>query len=148
MVTVFIWPGLLHSNVGHAAMKLDGGFPPGELYISWWPAGVGGVIPFFLDQNIPASLGTFQSDDEAEGSVNFHSIQIFGLDEDAIKVWWGTWLTDLSFRLFHKNCAVTVAKALAIGNHDPLIVTSNETWTPFGVWMYARQIQIIKQVFG
>jgi hypothetical protein len=148
MVTVFVWPGLLHANVGHAAMKVDAGSPPGEIYISWWPAGSGGIIPFLLDVDIPAMLGTFESDDQAEGGVNFHAIQIFGLDEDAIKAWWAGWLLDLNFRLFHHNCAVTVAKALAVGNNDPFIASQNDIWTPFGVYMYARQIQIVKQIFG
>ena len=35
MITVFVWPRLLHANVGHASMKVDGGNPPGEIYISW-----------------------------------------------------------------------------------------------------------------
>ncbi len=103
MITVFIWPGLLHANAGHAAMKVDSGFPPGELYISWWPAGVGGVIPFLLDQNTQKMLSTFGAEDQVEGGVNFHAIQIFGLDEDAVKAWWANWMTDITFRLFHKD---------------------------------------------
>lgn len=148
MVVVYVWPGILNGNVGHTAMKVDGGFPPGEIYISWWPEGTGGIIPFLLDQNIPARLGTFQSDDEAEGFSNFHAIEIHGLDEDAIKAWWAQWLLDMSYRLFHKSCATTVAKALAVGHHDPFTANADDIWTPFGVYMYAQQIRLVKRVFG
>ena len=148
MVTVFVWPGLLQGNVGHASLRIDSTASLPEQYLSWWPAGSGGVGAFLTDQSIPATLHTFAEDEESEDLANFHTISIFGLDEDRMRTWWETWKSDLTFRLFHRSCATTVASALATGNHDQLTLQDNSPWTPFGVWAYAQQIYWTRRLLG
>ena len=43
MITIFVWPGILQGNVGHASMKIESTASLPEEYISWWPAGSGGA---------------------------------------------------------------------------------------------------------
>ena len=148
MISIFVWPGLLQGNVGHASMRIDGTASLPEQYVSWWPAGAGGIVDFLTDQTIPAALHSFEDDDEAEGFVNFHTISFGSLDEDRIRTWWESWKSDMSYRLFHRNCATTVAKALATGNHDVLTLQDDSSWTPFGVWAYAQQVYWTRQLLG
>ena len=86
MITIFVWPGILQGNVGHASMKIESTASLPEEYISWWPAGSGGVVSFLTDQNIPATLHTFDDDDEAEDHATFHSISFLSLDEDRARM--------------------------------------------------------------
>lgn len=148
MIQVFVWPGVLQGNVGHASLRIDSNPSHPEEYVSWWPAGAGGVVAFLTDQGIPAATHTFAEDEAAEEYANFHDIGIFGLDEDAMRNWWTAFKADPTYRLFHRNCATTVAKILAVGNHDPLTLTDNSAWTPFGVWAYAQQIYWIKKLLS
>ena len=78
----------------------------------------------------------------------FHHIGIFGMDEDAMRSWWAKFKADPTYRLFHRSCATTVAKALAAGNHDSLTLDDNSAWTPFGVWAYAQQIYWTRKLLG
>lgn len=148
MITAFIWPGLFQGNVGHASLRIDSTASLTEEYISWWPSGSGSVGMFLTDQGIPAAKHSFSEDEESEEYANFHSIAIFGLDEGRVRAWWQTWQQDPTFRLFHRSCSTTVAKALATGNHDQLALDDNSVWTPFGVWAYAQQIYWTRQLLG
>jgi hypothetical protein len=53
-------------------------------------------------------------------------VSIFGLDEDRMRTWWDTWQSDLTFRLFHRSCATTVASALATGQPRPADVAGQQ----------------------
>ncbi len=144
MIHVFVWPGLLQGNVGHASLRIDSDASNPEEYISWWPAGQGSVVEFLTDVSIPATTYTFEQDEEAEGYANFHTVSIFGMDEHRMRTFWHNWKADATYRLFHKNCATTVMKVLAVGNHDLLTLNEQSLYTPFGVWMYAQQIYFLK----
>lgn len=146
MITVFVWPGVLQGNVGHASLRIEGGATLPDEYLSWWPAGAGGVVSFLTDQSIPATKHTFADDEAAEEYANFHTVVIHNMDEDRMRSWWSQFQSDSTYRLFHRNCATTVAKALAVGNHDLLTLDDNSAWTPFGVWMYAQQIYWVKRL--
>lgn len=147
MIVVYVWPGILQGNVGHASMNIESDASHPAEYVSWWPAG-GGLGEFLTDQTIPGTYHTFDEDDAAEGHANFHTVSIFGLDEDAMRTWWSQWRSDPTYRLFHKNCATTVANGLSVGNHDSLSLDDSSLWTPFGVWMYAQQIYFTKSFLG
>lgn len=145
MIDVFVWPGLLQGNVGHASLRIQSTPSDPEEYCSWWPAGAGTVYDFLTGGAIPARWHTFAEDEEAEDNANFHTISIFGLDEPAMRAFWATWKADPTYRLYYKNCATSVMKLLAVGFHDQLTLNDDSLWTPFGVWMYAHRIYLTKK---
>src|SRR5262245_11546807 len=86
MITVYIWT-FRGKNVawGHASMQV------GATYISWWPEKPG-QVPSKIHPQVYASHPfrnrTFLEDVRAEQQMPDHTIQIDGLDENAIKDWW------------------------------------------------------------
>ena len=93
MITVYVW-NFRGTSVawGHASMRVNGGSPPGEVYISWWPQGSGrspkvpGVDQIYT---VTAIRGrTYADDVRDEEQAPDHVIIFSGLDETAIKTWW------------------------------------------------------------
>lgn len=77
-VEVYFWPPK-GSNIGHAAIMVDGGAPRGKMYLSAWPGSLLSVIV--------AGAGTFNqySDDVAAEGGPPQVVRLTKLDETAIK---------------------------------------------------------------
>lgn len=156
MVTVYVWMPKLNDegskwtfgfglNVGHAAMlvETDGGR---RYYISWWPdeARLGNVSPIRNRRQI--------RDEESEGAGADHTIEIGGMDENAIADWWeGYGLGGgnrhsnevrqgplPAYNLIVQNCSTIVGMGLNIGMDNALY--NPGIWTPIHVLEYARRL--------
>jgi hypothetical protein len=160
MIKVIIWD-FRGVNVawGHASMSVDGGEPPGGIYISWWPSRdnrqpkfpkAGGLLRQVY--SVQAIMGRTY-DDDVQGEDNKppdHVIRLNGLDETAIKTWWHDLLqsSDTIWSSLGQNCATTVARALKAGGGDDMTTgfggwwdSWNVVWTPNDVLDYALAIQ-------
>lgn len=135
MVEVFVWD-FRGSSVawGHASMHVGGdyisGNPTGGEYVSWWPQGNGRqpkfpswAGPLHSIYSVNAISGRAFDDDVApedqggEGQTPDHRIVLVGLDEEAIKTWWGKFKADghHQWSTLSQNCSTTVAMALTAG---------------------------------
>jgi hypothetical protein len=140
VINVFVWPGIIDLNIGHAALQIEEFASHPEEYISWWPAG-GDVWDFLTDGDIPAQYHNFAQDEDVEGDA-FHSIPLEDLDETEMRRWWIDWKSDPTYRLFHKNCSTTVIKALAVGmGYSQLTLNDTSIYTPADVWTIATGLQ-------
>jgi hypothetical protein len=122
---------------GHASMTLDDG-----THISWWPDNP--VPPEFPLYSAPAFPNQSYADDVAfEGRGPDHVIPISGLDEAAIKAWWGDFKSKNKWSTLSQNCSTTVADALdAGGGGDGVYLADwNSFWTPADVRGYADAIK-------
>jgi len=155
MITVYVW-NFRGTSVawGHASMRVNGGSPPGEVYISWWPQGSGrspkvpGVDQIYT---VTAIRGrTYADDVRDEEQAPDHVIIFSGLDETAIKTWWADLLrnTHAQWSTLGQNCSTTVAHALASGYGEDLVTgfdgwldTRNIVWKPDDVLSYALAVQ-------
>jgi hypothetical protein len=160
MITVYVWnPHGEDSKMGHASMRVDGGTPPGSVYISYWPDNrrireYGWIQPTNAGQprvNFSAVAfenRTFDQDVDGEGRQPDHVMRIGGLDETALKTWWQArrsaaplWDTTSN------NCSTTVAEALRAGGADRFTgvltywSTHNFIWTPSDIVRYVGVIQ-------
>jgi len=92
MIRVYIWD-YKGSDVawGHASMKIDGGDPPGSIYISYWPQGAHRDRSSVSDNLYcvdPIRGRTYNDDVADEGQAPDHVVTLDGLNETAIKKWW------------------------------------------------------------
>jgi hypothetical protein len=149
MITVFVWlPKTIddQKNVGHSSMLVSG-----HTYVSWWPDETAGFGRDFH----PIRNKSFASDvaDEGDRNPDF-SIQINGLDEQAILDWWSSFGLvrggDLLFgplppyNLAKQNCSTVVARALKIAGGDRYTGwydSHSVIWRPQTVLDYALSIQ-------
>jgi hypothetical protein len=153
VVTVFIWDYRGKGVAwGHASIKIDGGDPPGEVYISYWPQAAGrerSKISNNLYCVVPIRLRTY--DDDVQGENNHtpnHQIQLDGLNETAMKTWWVGVTGDLKAQwcTLSNNCSTTVANALYNGGGDDIAddwwwTTHTIVWKPDKVLAYALAIR-------
>jgi hypothetical protein len=163
MIRVFVWP-YRGSDVawGHAAMEVGGGQLSGSVYISWWPESRGRQPKTIHGKAINGDLycvGAIYSRkyaDDVKGEdfkppsqtiiIDGKSPTTIGLDETAIKTWWGklrgTGTTD--WCTLGPNCSTIVAYALHIGGGEmfsSMWSNSNVVWTPNAVADYAKDIR-------
>ena len=110
LATVHIWNPTFSGNVGHASMTLNDG-----TYISWWPRGADARIYNSVEG---MTVGSLDEDASAEERDPDRSINVDGLDEGAIRVWWS------KFRRFRpkysflgQNCAKTVGDGMTAAIH-------------------------------
>lgn len=142
MVTVFIWRPT-RTAYGHAAMRVTGGKPSGNIYISWWPSdAVSGVDCSPADPNT-----SLAQDIAAENNRRpDFAIDITGLNETAIKRWWARYARRATqWCTLWPNCSTVVARALEAGGGDLYATTwdshSFGVWTPLAVKDYAMSIR-------
>jgi hypothetical protein len=144
MLRVYSWPeNLSQDSLGHAAMTVFGGSPPGKMYISWWPDHV--TTTQQLSRYIYCSSAyhnrTYAGDKYYEGGVMPRHVEIYALDETKIKSYWldllkspRLWCTT-SF-----NCSTCVYEALRAGGGplEPRVAM----WTPSQVYWYALHLSV------
>lgn len=155
MLKVFVWPYRGKDIAyGHASLQVDGGKPEGAAYISWWPAN--NRRPKWIHDKLycaPALQDqTYASDLAGEDEVRPQTIVIdgrskskHGLNETAIKAWWGSLRTKgfTDWCTLGPNCSTVVAYALSRGGADQysdMWSSFNMVWTPNDVATYAKAI--------
>jgi RHS repeat-associated protein len=104
----YYWANDRNSKYGHSALVLDDG-----TYISYWPTCYFGKDPQ-LFKHCPARPSNYDQDVEGEGNRKPKSIQVDGLDEEAIKRWWDDGKGHGDFSLWN-NCSDIVGEALRVG---------------------------------
>lgn len=143
MVTVYVWRHSLgHQSVGHAALEVDGGTPPGNAYISWWPSegSVAEQVYFSTTASVHRNL---HEDIVAEHRFPDNTIRIAGLDESRIKAYWGSWWPHGRYSGLKLNCASTVGNALMVGGGNRLTTgwAHKQVWTPENCASLALEIK-------
>jgi hypothetical protein len=151
-VTIYVWK-MGGGNVGHASMKVSGGAPPGDLYISWWPPDGGGKATDLISTDGHDVMTSYDQDKDneghdADGVVTFNDGD---LDEGAFKTWWNGKISDKTqtYKLFSNNCSTAVAEGMKAGGaekYQPLDlgdqlkdwwISNNSVWMPKDVLRYA-----------
>ena len=112
-VTVYIWDSHGTEAVGHASLALSDG-----TYISWWPhSDAKKRLPTGHTKISKASPNpTLEDDIRDEDGQKPTSINVGGLNENAIKKWWMDFKTkETEWRLLDQNCSTVVFEALCAG---------------------------------
>lgn len=112
LLTVYYWePGGESKNdkwYGHVSIKLEDG-----TYISYWPdRSLSGKLGGVFDSTAPRTP-SYELDKRDERGSEPISIDIYGLDEVSIRLWWNT-VNHGKFSAFN-NCSDTVSEALRQG---------------------------------
>ncbi|MBK1719835.1 hypothetical protein [Thiocystis violacea] len=154
-VEVYVWfPKLVSAelNIGHAAMKVDGGSPPSVVYISRWPGSYAGLI-------VSSAVNQRYADDiKAEGGPPA-VVRLTKLDETAIKRAVMSNFTLSLYSFLSYNCATQVGKCLNEGIPGGAVVDialgsvvgqyqalkHGAINTPWNLYLYA---QSLRPVFG
>ena len=132
-VTVYFWPPGLE-NFGHAAVKIDAGAPPGDVYFSVWAKGE--LHPFWG----PGVIMPYAADLKAENNRQPHTYRMTRLNETAMKEWIKK--QDLHYSLI-QNCSSNAAMCLRAGtplaNWLPVqSLTRISINTPWGLWLWVH----------
>lgn len=141
-VEVYWWPpkkalnkstGQEEQNIGHAAIKSDGGSPWGTEYLSVWP---GSEWSLLLAG--PASFHT--ADDDSGYGYDPVVVRLTKLDETAIKKRIVAIKTAGVYSLSVANCASLTGSALRAGVPFP----TPYPWpnSPWAVYYYARSLTL------
>ncbi len=145
MITVYFWSYKSYrTHVGHASVRIGVGQGQGlDTYVSWWPAGDGGLS----EPGVPSSL---ERDLSEEGQPT-GTVSIAGLDEAAMRRLWKHMLArNPGYAATRQNCAWVVKCLLDAGTGlDVHAAVSNITnmywfagiWTPRHVYDYARELR-------
>jgi len=149
-VEVYVWLPK-GTNVGHAAMKVTGGIPGGDMYLSRWPGKVSEVI-------IPGvGVARRYADDVASEGGPPSVVRLTKLDETAIKKAIVDSHTKNLYQFLSMNCSSQVKKCLDAGITGStllnlgimattgLAVSYQANHTPWGVYQYA---QLIHATYG
>lgn len=138
-VEVYYWNG----KPGHVAIRVDGGSPPGTMYLSRWPA----TLSTALLVSLEAQGNQYGEDVAAEGNRTPLAVRLTKLDETAVKNAIVRANRLMIYNDFAANCASHVkfcldaglpgvAKALgAVTSRGLLGFIAGDT--PFGVYHYA-----------
>lgn len=142
-VEVYYWDG----RPGHVAIRVDGGTPPGAMYLSRWPA----TLKTALLLSLEGQGNQYGEDVAAEGNRPPLSVRLTKLNETAVKnaiVRANQWMI---YNDFEANCSSHVRFCLDAGLSGMAKVAGAATHggllgfvmgdTPFGVYHYARALQ-------
>jgi hypothetical protein len=137
-VQVYVWfPKLKEGNIGHAAMQVDGGDPPGSVYLSRWPGSYSAVL---------AGSGTNQSytdDVSAEGGAP-SVVRLTKLNESAIKYTIRVACTVNLYSFLVLNCATQVGMCLNAGiplSAIAIAAINTPPNTPWNLYLYAQLLR-------
>lgn len=138
MITVYRWdlryPGSATGfRVGHVSLRVTGGTPAGDIYMSWFPTEHGSL-------SSPARRGqTFEQDVHEEGTQPLDSLRVGTeqktLDETAMKAWWARFLQNPpQWSLYDTNCSQLVIEALRAGGSDRYLGGATLGVPPWRSW--------------
>lgn len=116
MVSIYVW--FPHGiNLGHAAMRVTGGMPVGEMYLSRWPDFKAGFLSALasLTVGVGAVNNAYETDLKAEGGRSPETVQLMYLDEGAIKAAIKDLAAENYYQLGWSNCATQVRECLNAG---------------------------------
>jgi hypothetical protein len=108
-VEVYWWPPS-GGNIGHAAIKVDGGSPPGIAYLSAWP---GSLLSIFLVGQ--GDYHQFDDDVSSEGNRQPQVARILNLNETAIKNQISVFQSAKTYSFLGANCATQASICLNAG---------------------------------
>ena len=136
-VTVYFWQPHIAGgefNFGHAAVKIDGGSPPGDVYFSVWAKG---EIHFFWG---PGAMMSYHDDMRLE-QTSPHTARLTRLNETAMKEWIKK--QDLHYSPFFQNCAANAAMCLRAGTAfsnwpNFIALTRVSINTPWALWLWVH----------
>lgn len=136
-VEVYYWPpDFAEGAIGHASIRIDGGAPKGEMYLSAWP---GSPLSIFMLG--PGTNNGYMTDVSAEKRQP-EVVRLTQLDESACKKA-ATTITGLhtyNFAMF--NCAVQASLCLSAGIPSTatamLLGGVSTCVTPTGLYYFAR----------
>ena len=120
-------------RVGHVSLKVTGGSPPSDFYMSWFPEEHGAF-------SSAARVGqTLQQDIALEKSTPLPPLTVGTakktLDEDAIKAWWIKFkASPPKWVLTNTNCAQLVVEALRAGGADRYLGEGTLGLPPWESW--------------
>ncbi len=140
-VEVYYWFGA----PGHVAIKVDGGSPPGTMYLSRWPRNLRTVLVMGFE-----GAGNSYSEDVAAEGGPPHVVRFTRLDETAVKKAIKAANEFMVYNDFQANCSTHVRFCLDAGITGGGRVVAAAThggafgWlaedTPFGVYGYASAL--------
>lgn len=150
-VEVYFWPPK-GENIGHAAIMVDGGSPPGKAYLSAWPGSVLSIIAG------PGAFNAYSSDLAAEGGAP-QVVRLTKLDETAIKEQIEKCKRGGVYSFPSFNCATQAsiclnagvpynmlhqAADLLAGAGNPLgyVFQTSTINTPWNLWLYAKGLAL------
>ena len=138
-VEVYYWSdGLL--DTGHAAMKVDGGIPPGTVYLSQYP---GSMRSVFLAG--PAWSNKYEDEVKAKGKPKV--VRFTNLDETNIKKFIAAAHSVNMYSFLAFNCSTQVKMCLDAGltssrtGQVALLLTQPGVVSPTWVYYYAKVLQ-------
>ena len=163
-VEVYVWFPDTSLNCGHAAMKVDGGVPVGEVYLSRWPDNTPGQFKASI-QAITYGAGSvtrsYANDVKAEGGRSPHSVRLTSVDETAIKNAIDANAKKGYYQFFTDNCAVQVRECLdaGVGGSSIMKLVAFPIWQnpiaswqlnspPWGLLSYARFLRELASALG
>jgi hypothetical protein len=153
MVEVYCWAPKISGNIGHAAMKVNGGDPSGTLYLSRWPdPSVTGAVASVVSA-YSGSTQPFADDVASEGGQPA-VVRLTRLNEAAIKRTVARLNRASVYAFLWMNCATQVRMCLEAGLDatDRLLAASDwilpqdvGRWafhnTPQGVYLWAAGLR-------
>lgn len=151
-VTVYVWlPSA--SNFGHAALKVDGGIPPGDVYFSRWFAPGSNATLKAITIGTAGANASFEADKKAEEGRAPIAVRLTYLDESAIKKKIEALNAHSDYNFWHHNCAmqvrevlnagVSMALGMAVSLATPGLIIHN---SPAGVLMYANVLKSLDRL--
>jgi hypothetical protein len=121
-------------------MKVDGGVPVGEVYLSRWPDNTPGQFKASI-QAITYGAGavtrSYANDVKAEGGRSPHSVRLTSVDETAIKNAIDANAKKGYYQFFTDNCAVQVRECLdaGVGGSSIMKLVAFPIWqNPIASW--------------
>jgi hypothetical protein len=136
-VVVYYWPGL----PGHVSIAVDGGSPPGMMYLSRWPKAWDTAVMLACE-----GIGqTMEEDIKSEGAYPLW-VKFVSLDETKVKAAIAMANKAMFYQDILGNCATHVKACLGAGLPTAEMFASAFTpavmnATPWGVYRYALNLQ-------
>ncbi len=143
-VEINVWFPTVKGDIGHASMMVDGGDPPGAMYLSRWPGSLAAALVAGKGAN-----NRFDDDVSAEGGRQPSKIRLTKLDETAIKKAMKKYLTDDLYSFLLLNCAQQVDQCLTKGLPTAGIIISALTApataanTPWTLYVKAKELSVL-----
>ncbi|HLV86307.1 MAG TPA: hypothetical protein VKV39_04970 [Candidatus Sulfotelmatobacter sp.] len=144
-VEVYIWTPSIHNfNIGHAAIKVTGGMPPGDVYLSAWPkTQLGKILGPMVRQK-------YADDIAAEDGKLPTTFRFYSLDETAIKAKIDQLVRENTYAILTDNCCSHVRDGLNAGVNWALATTltlssGGLVSNPFQLTAYCRQLSLLER---
>ena len=144
-VEVYVWmPSIRNFNIGHAAIKVTGGMPPRDVYLSAWPkTQLSKILGPMVNQK-------YADDVAAEAGKQPTKFRFNSLDETAIKAEIDQMMRENTYAILTDNCCSHVRASLNAGLNWALATTLTLTSggfvsNPFQLVSYCQQLSLLEK---